>query len=157
MSERIRLCTPADAEAMAALAGSLAHYFVGDPGAASVQPFLATFRPAAMAELLANPDFLCLGAETDGRLLGLITLHRPAHVHHLFVSPDAHRRGIARALWQAIQPALPAATPVTVNASEFAVAVYQRLGFVASAEVQERNGVRYVPMHRIAHRSGTES
>jgi len=147
MSETIRCCTPADAEAIAALVGSLAHYFVTDTTAANVQPFLATFRPQAIGELLANPEFLCLGAEEAGRLIGVITLHRPAHLHHLFVSPEAHRRGIARALWQAIQAALPAPATVTVNSSEFAVAVYQRLGFVASAEIQERNGVRYVPMH----------
>lgn len=157
MSETIRPCTPADAEAMAALAGSLAHYFVGDPSAASVQPFLVTFRPAAIAELLAKPDFLCLAAEAKGRLRGFITLHRPAHVHHLFVSPEVHRRGIARALWQAIQPALPVATPVTVNSSEFAVAVYQHLGFVASAQVQERNGVRYVPMRLAPGRTEAEA
>lgn len=146
MPETIRRCTPADAEPIATLIGKLIHYFVGDAAAASVQPFLATFHSEAIAGLLAKPEFVCLAIEEAGCLLGLITLHRPAHLHHLFVSPDAHRRGIARSLWQAIQAELPVPATVTVNSSEFAVPVYQRFGFVATAEVQERNGVRYVPM-----------
>ncbi|MCB4361806.1 GNAT family N-acetyltransferase [Quatrionicoccus australiensis] len=154
MPETIRKCTPADAEAIAALIGKLSHYFVADAAAASVQPFLATFRPPAIAELLAKPEFVSLAAEEDGRLVGVITLHRPAHLHHLFVSPDTHRRGIARSLWRAIQAEFPVPATVTVNSSEFAVPVYQRLGFVATAEVQERNGVRYVPMCRTPDLAG---
>ena len=148
MPETIRRCTPADAEAIAALIGKLSHYFVADVAAASVQPFLATFHPPAIAELLAKPEFVCLAIEETGYLLGVITLHRPAHLHHLFVSPDAHRRGIARSLWRAIQAELPMPATVTVNSSEFAVPVYQSFGFVATAEVQERSGVRYIPMRR---------
>ena len=142
----IRPATPADAEAIASLVSSLAHYFVADPAAASVQPFLATFHAEAIAGLLANAAFSCLCAEDAGALLGVITVHRPAHVHHLFVQPNAHRRGIAHALWQAMLVQLAPDMPVTVNSSEFAVPVYQRMGFIATAPVQERNGVRYVPM-----------
>ncbi len=150
MADTIRPASTADAEAIATLIGSLAHYFVADPSATSVQPFLATFRAEAIAQLLADPDFFCLCAEGADGLLGVLTLHlaadTPAHVHHLFVHPAAQRRGLARALWQAALGQLPAVTAVTVNASEYAVPVYQRLGFVASAGVAERNGVRYVPM-----------
>lgn len=150
MADRIRPASTVDAEAIATLIGSLVHYFVADPSAASVQPFLATFRADAIAKLLADPAFFCLCAEGADGLLGVLTLHLaadiPAHVHHLFVHPAAQRRGLARALWQAAQGRLPAATAVTVNASEYAVPVYQRLGFVVSADVMERNGVRYVPM-----------
>lgn len=152
MLESIRPATAADAGAIAALIGSLTHYFVADGSAPAAQPFLATFSPAAIAGLLADGDYLCLCAEEQGQkggqLLGVLTLHRPAHLHHLFVSPAAHRRGIARQLWQTLEPHLDPAMPVTVNSSEYAVPVYQRLGFAATAGVQQRNGVRYVPMQR---------
>lgn len=146
MPESIRPATPADAGAIAALIGGLTHYFVADGSAPAAQPFLATFSPAAIAGLLADGDYLCLCAEEQGQLLGVLTLHRPAHLHHLFVVPAAHRRGIAHRLWQALESHLDPAMPVTVNSSEYAVPVYQRLGFAATAEVQQRNGVRYVPM-----------
>lgn len=145
----LRPATPADAPAIAALIGDLAHYFVADPAATSVQPFLGTFKAEAIAGLLGKPEFFALCAEAGGELQGVITLHRPAHVHHLFVRPTAHRRGIARQLWQAAQAELPEESIVTVNSSEYAAPVYQRLGFTPSAGVQERNGVRYVPMHRL--------
>ena len=142
----LRPASPDDALAIAELIGDLAHYFVADPQAASVQPFLSTFKAQAITDLLGKPDFVAWCAESQGELQGIITLHRPAHLHHLFVRPAAHRRGIARQLWQLMQKNLPAAAVVTVNSSEYAVPVYQRLGFTATAEVQERNGVRYVPM-----------
>lgn len=145
----LRPATPADAPAIAALIGDLAHYFVADPAAASVQPFLGTFRAEAIAGLLGKPEFFALCAEAGGELQGVITLHRPAHVHHLFVRPAAHRRGIARQLWQAVQAELPAEAIITVNSSEYAAPVYQRLGFIPTASAQERNGVRYVPMHHL--------
>lgn len=152
MPEAIRPAIPADSEAIAALIGSLTHYFVADGSAPAARPFLATFSPAAIAGLLADGDYLCLCAEEQGQksgqLLGVLTLHRPAHLHHLFVAPAAHRRGIARRLWLALESHLDPAMPVTVNSSEYAVPVYQRLGFAATAEVQQRNGVRYVPMQR---------
>lgn len=152
MLESIRPATAADAGAIAALIGGLTHYFVADGSALAAQPFLATFSPAAIAGLLADGDYLCLCAEEQGQkggqLLGVLTLRRPAHLHHLFVAPVAHRRGIARQLWQALESHLDPAMPVTVNSSEYAVPVYQRLGFAATAGVQQRNGVRYVPMLR---------
>lgn len=146
MPELIRPATPADSEAIAALIGSLTHYFVADGSAPAAQPFLATFSPAAIAGLLCDGDYLCLCAEEQGQLLGVVTLHRPAHLHHLFVTPAAHGRGIARQLWQALKSHLDPAMPVTVNSSEYAVPVYQRLGFTPTAGAQQRNGVRYVPM-----------
>jgi len=144
--ELIRPATPADSEAIAALIGSLTHYFVADGSAPAAQPFLATFSPASIAGLLWDGDYLCLCAEEQGQLLGVVTLHRPAHLHHLFVAPAAHGRGIARQLWQALESHLDPAMPVTVNSSEYAVPVYQRLGFTPTAGAQQRNGVRYVPM-----------
>ena len=84
MPELIRPATPADSEAIAALIGSLTHYFVADGSAPAAQPFLATFSPAAIAGLLCDGDYLCLCAEEQGQLLGVVTLHRPAHLHHLF-------------------------------------------------------------------------
>lgn len=70
---------------------------------------------------------------------------RVAHLNLLFVEPDRHRRGIARALVDAL---LATARPraITVNASAYAEPAYRRLGFAATGELDWRNGMLCVPM-----------
>ena len=124
--------------------------------APAAQPFLATFSPAAIAGLLCDGDYLCLCAEEQGQLLGVVTLHRPAHLHHLFVAPTAHGRGIARQLWQALESHLDPAMPVTVNSSEYAVPFADNeysyrilMGFADKCEILEPKNIRNEFISRI--------
>lgn len=72
---------------------------------------------------------------------------RVAHLNLLFVEPDLHRRGIARALLDAlVATARPGA--ITVNASAYAGPAYRRLGFVPTGDLDWRHGVLCVPMRR---------
>jgi ribosomal protein S18 acetylase RimI-like enzyme len=71
------------------------------------------------------------------------------HVYHLFVAAQFHRRGIARTLWERAKAvAMADATDAcfTVNASNYAVPMYESLGFVRTAPTQCKNGLEYNPM-----------
>lgn len=123
---RIVIAQPSQAAEISRLIQGLAHYLVAAADSAGAQPFLSTFQPAA------------IGALRDHR-----------HVHHLFVASEAHGQGIARSLWShadADARAHGGNGAYAVNSSVYAVPVYERLGFVATATVQTRNGVRFVPM-----------
>ncbi len=148
---RIALAEPSQVDAISALIRSLASYFVATPDDEQVGPFLYSLHPSSIASLIADPAYRYYTATSGDTLRGVIALRDRAHVHHLFVAPDDHRRGIARALWEHAQA--EARRPgergaFTVNSSLHAVPVYERFGFCITGPETERNGVRFVPMRR---------
>jgi GNAT superfamily N-acetyltransferase len=114
-----------------------------------VGEFLNYATATNIAQRRAKHHFV-LVAETVGKLVGVIEIRDYNHVSLLFVDPRFHRRGIARALMgQALTHCLehnPELSQVEVNSSPYAVQVYERLGFRQVNTMQERNGIRYVPM-----------
>ena len=88
-------------------------------------------------------------ADHDGAIAGFIAVRENKHVFHMFVAKAFHRQGIARALWQvARRAALDAGNPgsFTVNSSNYAVPVYEAMGFVRTAPTQCKNGIYFNPM-----------
>lgn len=149
---RIRLATPADAEAISALIRGVSHFFTLRPDGAGAEAFLETVSPDAVRGYLSSPDYAYRVAEEDGAIIGVVAVRENRHLYHLFVAPDGQRRGLARRLWtEAMEAALRAGNPgaFTVNASVYAVPVYERFGFVATGPRVEANGIAFVPMHRV--------
>jgi ribosomal protein S18 acetylase RimI-like enzyme len=88
-------------------------------------------------------------AESNGRVVGFVGVRDNRHLYHLFVAHDFQRQGIARRLWTiAREQCIAAGNPGTfsVNSSNGAVAVYERLGFVRSGPMKNDDGVLYNPM-----------
>lgn len=86
----------------------------------------------------------------EDRLIGMLALRDGCHICLLFVEPDFHRQGIARAL---VQTAADFAREngqeqLTVNSSPYAVPIYHRLGFSDLAPEQMADGIRFTPMRR---------
>jgi ribosomal protein S18 acetylase RimI-like enzyme len=136
--------------AMAALLRSLALEFVvhesTPPGAAA---FLAENDEHGIRGYLAR-GHACHVALDDERLAGFIAIRDNSHVFHLFVGTDWQRQGLARRLWQAARAAAIARGGdgnFTVNASNYAVPAYERLGFVRVAPTQCVKGLSFNPMH----------
>ncbi|UOD28702.1 GNAT family N-acetyltransferase [Massilia violaceinigra] len=120
--------------------------------------------PEAAATFLRDNDeegflgFLRLGhayhvAEMDGELAGFIAVRERQHLYHMFVAKKFHGRGIARALWGvARRQAIVAGGDgsFTVNASNYALPVYEAMGFERTAPMQCVNGLYFNPMKRPA-------
>jgi GNAT superfamily N-acetyltransferase len=72
------------------------------------------------------------------------------HLSLLFSAVTRHRQGIARQLLDTIvrhrRSTTPGAGRLTVNASAFALPIYERLGFVRSAADTEEGGIVATPM-----------
>lgn len=153
---RIRLATPADAEAISALILSVSRYFTLHPDGAGAEEFLATLSPDAIHGYLSSPDFVYRVAEDEGGLAGVVAVRENRHLYHLFVAPAGHRRGLARRLWtEAMEAALHAGNPgeFTVNSSLYALPVYERFGFVATGPRVETMGIAFVPMRLVLGRA----
>ena len=88
-------------------------------------------------------------AEIDGEIVGFIAVRDRRHLFHMFVARRLHGQGIARRLWAVARRAAIEDGHdgiFTVNASNFALPVYEAWGFVRTAPTQCRNGLYYNPM-----------
>ena len=85
----------------------------------------------------------------SGELAGFIAIRNNDHLYHLFVDRRWHRQGLARRLWDAARSAALAqggSGSFTVNASSFAVPVYEAFGFERTGPLQCVKGLQVNPM-----------
>lgn len=88
-------------------------------------------------------------AEAGTELAGFIAMRERSHLFHLFVDQRWQRQGVARRLWAAAQARSLAGGPLaafTVNSSNYALPVYEALGFVRTAPMQCLKGLYFNPM-----------
>jgi len=90
--------------------------------------------------------FLAENEGDDGvEVVGILGIKNEDHIFHCFVHRDFHRKKIANKLWiYWLQQNSP--KQVSVNSSRYAINFYQSLGFEASGECFEKNGVVCYPM-----------
>jgi ribosomal protein S18 acetylase RimI-like enzyme len=87
-------------------------------------------------------------ASENGKIIGMINERGGGHVSMLFVDGEYHRNGIATALMNNIADDLKSKdiTQISVNSSPFGVPFYERYGFIATDEIQRKDGFIYLPM-----------
>ncbi len=141
----IRSASAVDASAISTLVSALSQYVLDDSTNNDLAPFLTSLTTAAYLERIESPRFVHYVAEDLNGICGVIALRDNSHLFHLFVRSDAHRKGIARALWEHAK-ALSLSNTFTVNSALFAVPVYARFGFIENGDQQTANGVTFVPM-----------
>ena len=144
MNPTLRTATPADAPRVSALVQAVFAGFVAPDWAPEARAaFAGQSSGERFEQLLQDPAFAAV-AEAGGQLLGFILLPTPDLLAFLFVDGQAHKRGIATALWQAAREHLEAAYPdtktVELNSSPYAVPAYRALGFYPISEPFRRGG-----------------
>lgn len=86
------------------------------------------------------------GAFNEDAPVGIIATR--SNGHHLalfFVKGTYHGKGIGRALGNRVLSE-STAEMITVYSSNYAVSIYEKLGFVKTDEMQTEGGIAYVPM-----------
>lgn len=154
---RIRLATVDDAQRISALVTASSQAFiVGEFSSEGRAHFLADHTESEIRQRLEG-DFRFHLAERGGEPAGVAAIRSNTHLYYLFVAEPFQRQGLARRLWErARDEALAAGNPgsFTVNASNHAVAAYERLEFRRAGPTQERNGVLYNPMQYVVGATG---
>jgi ribosomal protein S18 acetylase RimI-like enzyme len=110
--------------------------------------FLGEHSTASIERRLAG-DFRFYVAEDAGNIAGVAAIHANAHLYYLFVGKSYQRTGLSRRLWlRMLDDSLALGNPgkFTVNASNYAVAAYEKLGFRRTESRRAKNGVLYNPM-----------
>lgn len=102
----------------------------------------------SMEKLVASKVLTFHGAFLENKLVGVLAMRGPAHISLLFIDPGYHRRGVARALFEAAKKETSPEGDriITVNSSPYGVSFYRRLGFVALEPEKLVNGMRITPM-----------
>ena len=87
----------------------------------------------------------------ENEIIGVIATKNASHISLMFVDKQHHRQGIAKQLFDVALDWLKNNKDtkyITVNSSPYAVKAYEHLGFVKTADQQEKDGILYVPMMR---------
>lgn len=146
---QIRHATATDSGRISELLCSLSSKFITpELTAEGEKVLLDSMSPKAIGNYMRS-GFRYHVAETAQRIIGVAGVSENKHLFHLFVAESFQRQGVARHLWRvAMQECLGNGNPgiFTVNSSEYAQRVYEKLGFLATSAVQEKDGVRFVPM-----------
>lgn len=149
MSYRIRVATAADHQAISALVRPLVEKFIApDCSAEGTRLLLEAMQPQAILSYLHGDYRYWLAEDAEG-LAGVIAVKGNNHLYHLFVAERAHGQGLARQLWSRLLAECQDQDEFTVNASLYALPMYQHLGFIAEQGPRERMGIVDVPMRLI--------
>jgi GNAT superfamily N-acetyltransferase len=141
--------TDTDVPAAAAMMRALSLEFFLNEGSAEAATFFTNENDEAGLRRFMAAGTVYYAAVMGPALAGFIALRDNKHLFHMFVDKLHHGKGVARALWQhARQQAIERGNPglFTVNASNYAVPVYERMGFVRTAPTQCKNGIYFNPM-----------
>lgn len=147
----VRDANAADAGRISVLLTALAEEFiVGEFSTEGRLHLLTHFGLAEMEERLKAAEYRFRVAEDGAMLAGVVAVRARTHLQYLFVARSHQRCGLARRLWDLARlDAIGggnAAGRFTVNASNYAVPAYERLGFRCVGPVRQENGVRFQPM-----------
>jgi len=149
----IRRGTIQDAERIGAFITALSEeYIVGEFTAEGRAHFLRDHTTSEVSQRLLG-DFRFYLAESDEQLAGVAAIRSNTHLYYLFVGKPFQRTGLARRLWVHLkEESLALGNPgiFTVNASNYAVSAYEKLGFRRTEPTREENGVLYNPMQFVS-------
>jgi GNAT superfamily N-acetyltransferase len=104
---------------------------------AQVEAWLSGMQADRFRRMLTETT--AFGAFEDERLLGFVTLVEPGELDFLYVDPAAWRRGVARALVEAVEQRARAAGAgeVRVDASLLARPALEQLGYAVVSEYRK--------------------
>jgi predicted GNAT family N-acyltransferase len=146
-----------DLAAAVKLANAVFHEFIADgyteEGRQTFTNYL-DYKLEEMTEDLATGHKKLWGFYQGDQIIGVIGTRDELHISLMFVDKNHHHQGIARALFNTVLTDLKSQQPgkpfvMTVNSSPYAVDVYRRFGFEATAPEQVNKGIRFVPMKLI--------
>lgn len=114
--------------------------------------FYAYIRPDAMTVRLQNQS-VAFGIWEEEQIVACIEIRDGNHIALLFTDALYQQRGLARKLMEVAQQTCPTFAELSVNASPFAVGIYEKLGFIPQSEERVVNGIRFTPMVKSLQKS----
>jgi GNAT superfamily N-acetyltransferase len=88
-------------------------------------------------------------AKYNNEIIGVLEIRNNDHISLFFVKKDFHKQGVGKILFEKYLETIKNNSEIriiTVNSSIYAEKIYEKLGFIKINEIQEKNGIKYIPM-----------
>lgn len=140
--ENIRRANINDIDNLSKLSNSLLTFiFEKNPP----QWFIDEISPKAYENRVISENYEQYIYILDKKIVGLLTIKDKNQIFHLFVDSNYHKKGIAKKLWEFTKNSYVIEN-MKVNASLYAIKVYESFGFVKQGEEKLFKELRYQPM-----------
>ena len=107
-------------------------------------------NPENILGRLSNKTSKFYVAKNNNEIIGILEIKNIDHISLFFVKKEYHRKGIGKRLFDNYIKALKQDNNgikiISVNSSIYAEKIYLKLGFIKTDEMQEKNGIKYIPM-----------
>jgi GNAT superfamily N-acetyltransferase len=111
--------------------------------------FYEWIKPSKIAERQCNEINLWV-AFIDSKLVGMIEIRDNKFISLLFVDKEYQGQGIAKKLFDKSLKEIirrdPKLDKFYVHASPYSIPIYKKMGFIEMDNMQEENGIKYLPM-----------
>ena len=124
-------------------------YEAEEYGPEGIKNFAQFITDEDLKKMFLLGEYLLFVAETDNKLVGLISLRSGNHISLLFVDENYHRKGIGTQLVKHLQEYMLQNTnqqKLTVFASPYGVPFYHKTGFTDIGKETHKDGIIYTPM-----------
>ncbi|KZL04619.1 hypothetical protein PsAD2_04703 [Pseudovibrio axinellae] len=138
-----------DATAISTLILETQNQFSMEKFSSEGERFLAELCSAEAIERYLESGYTYFVAEDGAAIIGVIGVRHGRHIEHNFVRGDYHRQGISSQLWELARESCRQQGNVgefELQASTFAIPIYERWGFVKEGEKQDIGGIIFTPM-----------
>lgn len=147
---KIRIATIDDARAISTLVmhtakEQLRNEFTDD----GWELFQRLLSEKTQTDLLRNKAFNYRVAVISNDIVGVLASKNASHLFHFFIHPNWQHRGVGSKLWERYLQdisTIKSINSVTVNASDFAVGFYLKIGFSIKQPKQVKNGMCFTAM-----------
>ena len=89
-------------------------------------------------------------AKHNNEIIGLLETKNNDHISLFFVRKEFYGKGVGKKLFENYTRRLKQENigikTITVNSSIYAEKIYSKMGFIKNNEMQEKNGIKYIPM-----------
>ena len=145
----VELLKKADINSVSLMITAIFDEFIGyDYSKEGKSTFKDYITPKNILERLDTNKFYV--AKNDTTIIGILEIRNNDHIALFFVDKKYHKKGIGKMLFNNYLNELnkmdTKIETITVNSSIYAVKIYERLGFKKTGELQEKNGIKFIPM-----------
>ena len=125
--------------------------FVGkDYSAEGNNTFKVYIKPENIKNRFIDKSSEFYTVKINNKIVGIIEIKNKDHISLFFVQAEFHGKGIGKFLFKhylnRTKKENSEIKAITVNSSIYAEKIYSKLGFTKTNEMEEKEGIKYIPM-----------